>query len=391
MLRAVAPFLTLASVYSVLVYGSRGFNTMVPQVCIEKIGRALAQPLAVLAVVLAGGGVVAAAGVWAAVQFVWVVPAAIVFGRLLHRAEGESDHAPVRVSMTLTRAFLSYSLPRALGQTFQVAVLWMDTLVIASLVGTTQAGIYAAGTRYLLVGLFTAEAIMHVLGPRISALLAVNDREGARSLYATGTAWQTSITWSVYLIVIGFSVPLLRVFGPEYIAASPALVWLSVAMLFTALCGPSDTIILMSGRARLSLFNAFIAVGLNLVGNLLLVPRYGITAAGVTWAVTLVIAAALPAYQARRDLGIHPWSSPVRAAVLCAASASASRFSRPGSLLGPTLVGLIAASTLGLLGFLVVLRRFGTEIHLDTLLRSLLPAGRRGVRADMVGSAGTIS
>ncbi len=224
-----------------------------------------------------------------------------------------------------------------------------------------------------------------------SALLAVNDREGARSLYATGTAWQTSITWSVYLIVIGFSVPLLRVFGPEYISGSPALVCLSVAMLFTALCGPSDTIILMSGRARLSLFNAFIAVGLNLAGNLLLVPRYGITAAGVTWAVTLVIAAALPAYQARRDLGIHPWSSPVRAAVLCTAAGVGVPVLATWLLLGPTLVGLIVASMLGLFGFLVLLRRFGTEIHLDTLMRSLLPSGRRGVRADIVGSASTIS
>ena len=46
--------LAFSSVYSVLCYGTRGFNTMVPQVCIEKIGRALAQPLAVLVVAPAG-------------------------------------------------------------------------------------------------------------------------------------------------------------------------------------------------------------------------------------------------------------------------------------------------------------------------------------------------
>ena len=148
----------------------------------------------------------------------------------------------------------------------------------------------------------------------------------------------------------------------------------------------------MSGRSRLSLFNAFIAVGLNLAGNFLLVPRYGITAAGVTWAVTLVIAAALPAYQARRDLGDPPVVEPGCAPRCCARRrASASRFSRPGSSSDRRRRDSSPRACSVCVGFVVVLRRFGTEIHLDTLMRSLLPSGRRSVRADMVGSAGTIS
>ena len=62
---------------------------------------------------------------------------------------------------------------------------------------------------------------MQVSGPRISALLAVRKRLEAAQLYSIGTAWQTALTWSVYLIVIFFSTPLLRVFGPEYVAAGP--------------------------------------------------------------------------------------------------------------------------------------------------------------------------
>jgi O-antigen/teichoic acid export membrane protein len=388
-LRAMSPCIAFASVYSVFVYGSRGFNTMVPQVCIEKIGRALAQPIAVLAVFLAGGGVVAGAVAWAAVQVLWVIPAAFVFLRLLHRVENETTEVLAPVSVDLTRAFASYSLPRALGQVFQVAVLWMDTLIISAILGTTAAGIYAAGTRYLLIGIFTAEAIMQVLGPRISALLSLRKRDEAARLYSIGTAWQTTITWSVYLVVMFFSVPLLRIFGPEYIAASPALVWLAAAMLAAALFGPSDTIILMSGRARLSLFNAFVAVGINVAGNFLLVPRFGITAAGATWAVTLVVAAALPAYQARRDLRIHAWSPALRAAVLCSALGVGVPVLVTWLALGPSAAGLIAGSLLAVAGLLVALRHFGAEIHLETLMRSFLPSGRRRVPAELVAPAGT--
>ncbi len=390
-LRAISPFVAFSSVYSVLCYGTRGFNTMVPQVCIEKIGRALAQPIAVLAVVLLGGGVVAATYAWAAVQMIWVLPAGIAYFHLLRRTERETTEPRAHVSMAIARSFTSYSLPRALGQVFQVAVLWMDTLIISAILGTTDAGIYAAGTRYLLIGLFTAEAIMQVIGPRISALLAVRKRVEAAKIYSIGAAWQTALTWSVYLVVIFFSTPLLQVFGPQYVAAGPALVWLAFAMLIASLFGPSDTIILMSGRSRLSLFNAFVAVGINVLGNFLLVPHFGITAAGATWAVTLVIAAALPAYQARRDLGVHPWSGAVRAAMVCAGVGVGVPTVISWLVLGPTAAGLVTATVVGAIGFVVALRRFGAEVHLDTLIRSLLPSGRHRVSAGVVGSTGAIS
>ena len=60
-------------------------------------------------------------------------------------------------------------------------------------------------------------------------------------------------------------------------------------------------------------------------------------------------------------------------------------------VLGPTAAGLVTATVVGAIGFLVALRRFGAEVHLDTLMRSLLPSGRHRVPADVVGSAGTIS
>ena len=166
-LRAISPFVAFSSVYSVLCYGTRGFNTMVPQVCIEKIGRALAQPIAVLAVILLGGGVVAATYAWAAVQMVWILPAAIAYFHLLRRTERRPRNR-ARVSRWRSRAPSPRTACRVhLGRCSRLAVLWMDTLIISAILGTTDAGIYAAGTRYLLIGLFTAEAIMQVIGPRI--------------------------------------------------------------------------------------------------------------------------------------------------------------------------------------------------------------------------------
>ena len=107
-------------------------------------------------------------------------------------------------------------------------------------------------------------------------------------------------------------------FGPEYVQAQWALILLSVGLLVAVVGGPSDAVILMSGRSRQSLANSTIAFSVNLVGNLLLVPIWGISAAGGVWAATLVVAAGLPALQARRSLGLTPWSPELRRTILVA-------------------------------------------------------------------------
>src|SRR5690349_11380130 len=153
-------------------------------------------------------------------------------------------------------SFWAFSLPRAAGQSFDVAVLWLDTLLVAALIGPTAAGIYAAGTRFLLIGTFTAEAIQQAVAPRVSSLITLGQHDDAHAVITQATSWQAAITWPVYLVVIAFSSVLLGVFGPAYVQAQWALVLLSVGLLVAVVGGPSDAVILMSGRSRQSLANS---------------------------------------------------------------------------------------------------------------------------------------
>ena len=91
-----------------------------------------AQPIAVLVVVLAGGGVVAATLAWAAVQFVWVVPAA-------HRVHSGCSGGPNRSRDAAPRARVAHRSHARSSRTACRArsarcsrsrSLWMDTLII---------------------------------------------------------------------------------------------------------------------------------------------------------------------------------------------------------------------------------------------------------------------
>ncbi len=375
--RILAPFVPIAALYTVLVQGSRGFGTMGVLVAVDKIGRAGALPVLAALLLAAGGGadgIVLLWGVTTAIAAVVTIGCVVALTRRAtrgHPTAADGSHRRVVAS------FWSFSLPRAAGQSFDVAVLWLDTLLVAALIGPTAAGIYAAGTRFLLIGTFTAEAIQQAVAPRVSSLITLDQRDDARAVITQATSWQAAITWPVYLVVIAFSSVLLGVFGPEYVQAQWALILLSVGLLVAVAGGPSDAVILMSGRSRQSLANSTIAFSVNLVGNLLLVPIWGITAAGGVWAATLVVAAGLPALQARRSLGLAPWSPELGRTILVALGTvgTACVLSRAG--FGATVAGLVVAIGLGTTAYAWCMWHQRRSIHLQALLDSLRGASQR--------------
>ena len=171
-LAALAPFLPFAVFETVLVSATRGYDVMWPQAAIEKIGRAALLPIVVLVTTRLGGDVVAVARAWAATNLVALVPAVIVTRRLMQRAcqtpivpekhgaasatPGTSAHLGAQrldraAWLATTRSFWAFSAPRAAGQTFEVSIAWIDTLLVSALISTSAAGIYASGTRYVLI------------------------------------------------------------------------------------------------------------------------------------------------------------------------------------------------------------------------------------------------
>jgi len=366
-LRAMAPFLPFASLHAVVVSGTRGFNTMIPQTVIERIGRAIALPVVVAIAVGLGMGPVGVGAMWAASSAVALIFSVHAMRSRVNQAALRRgvDHAPV--DAVIARDFWSFTAPRAVGQSAEVAVSWIDTVLVAALVSTTAAGIYASGTRYILPGVYAANALMQVTGPRISGLLAKGERAHASHLLKVVAGWQVTIMWPLYLLTALFPTPLLQVFGDEVTAAKGALVAISLAMLVTAPAGPVASVILMAGRSRQAMFNTLVLVAVNVGGNLLFVPTYGITAAGVTWGATILVAALLPGWQAARSLGVATLGRPAAVAVVTAGVTVGVVALAARLTLGDDAAGLLVASSLGLLAYAGGLALVRSQLHLDAL------------------------
>jgi O-antigen/teichoic acid export membrane protein len=175
----------------------------------------------------------------------------------------------------------------------------------------TEAAVYTAATRFLVLGQLVALAVQNVLAPHLSKLLARDDHQGAERVFQVTTAWTMAVSWPLYLVSVGLAPLLLSIFGDSYDAGELVVVLLALATVVSAVCGPVDTVLLMAGGSKRSLFNNAAALAVDLLLDILLIPTIGMTGAAIGWAAAIVVRNVLPLVQVRGQLHMTPFTKAV--------------------------------------------------------------------------------
>jgi O-antigen/teichoic acid export membrane protein len=350
-IRLLAFFLPMVAVTIVALSGTRGFGTMLPYALIENLGKPLARLVLVAVVVVAGLGSVAVLLAWAAPVAIGLVAALWVLLRLVRGAQAQAatPRAPADARQVVSR-FWRFAAPRGLAGIFQITVLWMDVLLVGALRSTREAGIYAAASRLAVVGGLVTEAVRIAIAPQISWLLARREHARVESVYQVGTWWIMTLCWPLYLTLAVFGPVVLRIFGPEFVAGSSALLVLSLGMLFGLATGNVTVMLLMGGKSSWNLLNAAGAVIVNIGLNLLLVPRIGIAGAAFAWAASILLENTAAVIQLRILMRLNPlgpgWWVAAGSSTLCYAGLGLVAWRLLGHTLPSLVVFLAVASAL---------------------------------------------
>lgn len=390
-LRILALFLPFAAATTVCLSGARGFGTMLPYVAIEQLVKPLLRPLLAIGVIAAGLGAGAVAVAWAvpvAIGFPIAVVALLV---LLRRAEHRADHGvgPSGHIRALWREFWSFAAPRGMATLFQVSIIWLGILLIGALATTREAGIYAAASRFALIGLFALDAVRLAIAPQMSALLARKDLDRAQQLYQVGTWWLMVPSWPLYLLTAVFSPVLLRVFGSDFVAGQTALMILALAMLVNMGTGNVTVVLLMGGKSWWNLLNTFGALVINVGLSLVLIPRYGMTGAALAWSASILWENLVPLFQIRALFKLHPFGR----GYLLVGGAALACYGVLGIavrwLIGPTPMALVLTGIAGTALYLPILWRARRLLQFSAL-RDGLRFTRRLRSRPRVAEAGAV-
>jgi O-antigen/teichoic acid export membrane protein len=380
LIRILAVFVPISGISTVLVSASRGFGAMLPTVAIENVGKPLFRVLLAFAVVVLGLRV-------AALGIGWGIP--IVVGLIvvyrwdktyLKRAERRDryDRRDRRSVGELAAEFWRFSAPRGLVGTLSTTQSWIDTLIVGGLIGTAQAAIYTVSTRVLAVSLFVIGSINLVIAPQISSLLSLGEKERAKNVYQTATDWIILSSWPPTLALITFAPLVLSLFGPQYVQGQHVLTVLGLAAMLYLSTGPLITVLVMGGKSGWSLFNQILSLSTNIALNLVLIPRWGITGAGVAWALTGVVGQG----SALIEVALFLKLSPYHRVGLLAALGSAIVYGLGGVfvrvLFGATLPAFVIYLVVATAVYILFLWRFRRTFRLGELRRALpRPGGER--------------
>lgn len=278
------------------------------------------------------------------------------------------------------RPVLFYALPFMAVSFISMSMHWLDVMMLGMLTDPATVGLYhpAARTAGLIRAVLVAFAGM--AAPVFAELHAAGRMEEAGRVYRLLSRWVLTLAIPLLLLFALLPGPVMAVFGSSFSKAAPALVLLSGAALLQAFFGMAATLLAMTGHARLSLMNAAAALLLQLLLNLILIPRMGIEGAALGSLLLFLTLSVARLLEVRSLLGLHPFSKALFKPLAAGAGSALGFFFLPPVFY--TLPGaLLPAAALCVLGlsYAVILLLLGLEEDEREIIlqfRSLL--GRKG-------------
>jgi O-antigen/teichoic acid export membrane protein len=126
------------------------------------------------------------------------------------------------------------------------------------------------------------------LAPKLSQLHKSGDINKFKRLLKIA-AWQGFIISLVLTLgILLFKDFLLNLFGAEFKQASQALVILVIGQVVNSSTGPVGFSLTMTGKERIVLIVVGISSVLNVILNLILIPRLGIEGAAISTSITII-------------------------------------------------------------------------------------------------------
>lgn len=185
------------------------------------------------------------------------------------------------------RTVVGYSFPLFLTAFLSVFINRTDILMLGYFAEAENVGIYAIAQRLSHLVFFVSASFIGIFAPMISELHALNQRERLRSLFKTVARWVVTLSLPIFLVLVLFSEPVLRLFGEDFVEGKMILYILCCVTLFNSVIGLSGQIIGMTGRSKLTFINALLAAMLNVLLNLAFIPKYGMVGAAVGTAISI--------------------------------------------------------------------------------------------------------
>ncbi|HBK63906.1 MAG TPA: teichoic acid transporter [Cyanobacteria bacterium UBA11166] len=187
------------------------------------------------------------------------------------------------------RQWLSLSLILLVQRAFFIILDQTDIIMVGSFIGPEATGVYNAAVKTALWVTCILEMLNMVVAPTLATLYAQKNMEDLQKVVSKVSLWIFWPSVVIALILLSFTQPILRIFGPGFIGAAWSLKVLVLGRLVDCFCGSVAPLMVMTGNQNKSLPVFASCALLNIVGNAIAIPMFGIVGAAISTTCTLVL------------------------------------------------------------------------------------------------------
>jgi O-antigen/teichoic acid export membrane protein len=199
-----------------------------------------------------------------------------------------------------------------LGTAFPIVLVWgmytlltsTDVLVLKHFRPAEDVGHYFAAAKILALVSIINFSVGAASAHQFTRLHVAGDHAGLSSYAAATVRLMFWPSLAVTLCVLALGRPLLMLFGPGFAGAYPIMAVLAVGQMARASVGPAERLLNMVGQQNRCALAYVAAFAVNIVGCVVLAPRFGGIGAAVATAAAFVTEALLLALIAKRSAGV---------------------------------------------------------------------------------------
>lgn len=214
------------------------------------------------------------------------------------------------LKVPLLKEMANYALFGILGSIGSIIAFRIDTIMITSLIGALDSGVYNIANYIANVIEIPFGAIAVILTPILAGALARNAKQEIEDYYKKGSINLMVLGLLFYLLAVTCMDDLFRITARyDQLIKGKEVVWyLGFSKVIAMSFGISGTILGFSRHYRLSLVPVLLLAGMNVIMNFMLIPRYQIAGAALATAISMLFFQIANVLLVWYRLRIHPFS-----------------------------------------------------------------------------------
>ncbi len=210
-----------------------------------------------------------------------------------------------RLNNKLTRKIIKFSSAVMITSTVGLLINYTDTIMLTIMTNLSQVGLYNTAAPLSRIFLILSEITVIIILPLSSELWIIKKEylsQGVKILYK----YVALLTIPIVILIISFPELIIStLFGYKYIEASNALRILLIGSFFLTFANINTSIISGIGKPRINMAIVIIGAIINIIGNLILIPRLNIVGASISTSLAFIFIFLFSFYYIKNKLKIN--------------------------------------------------------------------------------------